>query len=149
MSSISKEANGYFNNGCNCAQSVLSALAEELGMDRNTVMNIAFGFGGGMARTGETCGAVTAGIMAMGLAHGSGSVAEQEKKEAFYALVRDFLTTVKEQHGSTLCRELIGFDVSIPEERQKAKELGRFDVVCPKMVHDVTVLVEERLPKNT
>ena len=47
----------------NCAQSVLTAFSDELGLDRNTALRLARGFGGGMGRTGKTCGAVTGAYM--------------------------------------------------------------------------------------
>ena len=145
LSVTGKRANGFFNEGCNCSQSVLCALAPRLNIDNETAMKIAMGFGGGIARSGDICGAVTGGIMALGLAKGGGGIPTSEDKEELYVLVRKFLGEVTELHGSTVCRELIGFDVSVPGEREKARALGRFDMVCPRMVRDAAELVEQRL----
>ena len=55
-----------FKGGFNCSQAVLSVFCEELGLDKETAARIAGGFGGGIGHLGETCGAVTGAIMAMG-----------------------------------------------------------------------------------
>jgi C_GCAxxG_C_C family probable redox protein len=56
-----------FQQGYSCSQSVFSVLAEPLGIETGTAMRVAAGFGGGIARSAETCGCVTGAIMAIGL----------------------------------------------------------------------------------
>ena len=51
----------------NCAQSLVSMYCEDFGLDRNLGLKVAMGFGSGMARTGNTCGAVTGAYMILGL----------------------------------------------------------------------------------
>ncbi|MCL2797413.1 MAG: C-GCAxxG-C-C family protein, partial [Firmicutes bacterium] len=48
-----------FNSGCNCAQAVFSVYCDELEIDKETALKIAHGFGAGMGRLQEVCGAVT------------------------------------------------------------------------------------------
>ena len=48
--------------GLNCAQSVLLAFAEELGLDPEKGLKMASSFGGGMGAMGLTCGAVTGAL---------------------------------------------------------------------------------------
>lgn len=50
----------------NCAQATVVPFAEAAGLDEETAMRFAAGFGGGMKRA-SVCGAVTGGIMALGL----------------------------------------------------------------------------------
>jgi C_GCAxxG_C_C family probable redox protein len=50
-----------FTSGYNCAQSVLSSFSNDLGLDENTPLKIACGFGAGMGRKQEVCGAVSGG----------------------------------------------------------------------------------------
>jgi len=45
-----------FNSGFNCAQAVFAAFADDL--PEGTVLKLATGFGGGIGRRGEICGAV-------------------------------------------------------------------------------------------
>jgi C_GCAxxG_C_C family probable redox protein len=51
----------------NCAQSVINAFCEDLGLDRSLALRLALGFGGGMGHTGQTCGAVSAAYMVINL----------------------------------------------------------------------------------
>lgn len=39
-----------------------------------------------------------------------------------------------EKNGTVVCRELLGYDVSKPEEMAKIKELDLFKSTCPKMI---------------
>lgn len=48
-----------FRSGLNCAQAVVTAYADELNFDNNLALSVSCGFGGGMGRLQETCGAVT------------------------------------------------------------------------------------------
>jgi C_GCAxxG_C_C family probable redox protein len=53
-----------FRAGRNCAQSVVCAFAARLGVDENTALRAAAGFGGGIGSRQLTCGAVTGAVMA-------------------------------------------------------------------------------------
>ena len=55
--SKSDEAVACFKGGFSCTQALLSTFSEELGMDRATACKVATGFGGGVGRTGNICGA--------------------------------------------------------------------------------------------
>jgi len=86
---------------------VFSAVAEQLGVDYQTAVNVSAGFGGGMY-LGSVCGAVTGGIMAIGLKHGG--LGPTSMKTAI--MVRDFADRFKAQHKSVNCPDLTGFDLS-------------------------------------
>ncbi len=57
-----------FRDGYSCSQSVFSALAGQWNIDPSVSLRVAAGFGGGLARSAQTCGCVTGGMMAIGLA---------------------------------------------------------------------------------
>ena len=101
-----EQAAENFLNGCNCAQSVLLAFSDETGLDNATAMRIASGFGGGMARMREVCGAVSGMFMAAGLIFGSDDVSH-EKKTALYLRLQALAAQFREKNGSLLCRELL------------------------------------------
>ncbi len=123
-----------------CSQSVFSTLAPDLGMNEETALKISSAFGGGMMRHGEVCGAVTGALMSLGLKFGSATPNnEEEIREASQELMRQF----KETNGSLLCRELLGYHLLMPEEREKAKESGVFNSLCPLLVQNATELAEK------
>jgi len=123
-----------FASGFNCSQSVLTAFSSELGLDTESALRIACGFGGGMGRTAQTCGAVTGAFMVIGLKHGQTLKDDKAAKEKTYALVREFIDLFTKKHGSTLCRELLSCNVNTPEGYQKATEENLFKTVCPGFV---------------
>jgi hypothetical protein len=70
-----------FEEGFNCSQSVLSPFAPTLGLDRETALRVAAPFGGGMGRTGETCGAASGALIAIGLRYAQPSADDKDAKE--------------------------------------------------------------------
>jgi len=132
-----------FAQGCNCAQAVLWAYAPHFGLAPEIAMKIAAPFGGGIARMGETCGAVTGAFMVIGLQLGNTTAEDQESKERTYQFVREFVRRFAVRHGSIKCRELLGCDLSTPEGLQRAREQGLFSTRCREFVRDSAQIVAE------
>jgi C_GCAxxG_C_C family probable redox protein len=132
-----------FKGGRNCSQAVFAAFAEECGLETETALKIACGFGGGMGRLGHTCGAVTGAIMAIGLKTCGSDPADPITKTRVYSLVRSFMEEFEARHETTLCRELLGCDISTTEGQEEAKALGLFDTECPVYVRDAVEILEE------
>jgi C_GCAxxG_C_C family probable redox protein len=125
----------------NCAQTVFSLFAGEVGIDETTAFKIASTFGGGMA-CGGTCGAVTGALMVIGMKHGH-STFDPDAKAYTKILVKRFNARFKEQHGALTCKELLGFDTSTPEGADAAHAAGVFDTRCPKYIKSACDLLEE------
>jgi len=134
-----------FAQGSNCAQAVLWAYAPHFGLEPEIAMRIAAPFGGGMARLGETCGAVTGALMVIGLQLGNTTGEDQESKERTYELVREFVRRFAARHGSVKCRELLGCDLSTPAGLQRAREQGLSTTLCRGFVRDSAEIVSELL----
>ena len=96
--------------GYNCAQIVLCSYAEELGIDEETLFRISEGFGAGMGGMMQTCGAVTAMFMALGLANSSGNLQACDTKPQTMKKVRELAAEFEKKNGSSVCRELKGID---------------------------------------
>lgn len=96
--------------GYNCAQIVLCSYAEELGIDEETLFRISEGFGAGMGGMMQTCGAVTAMFMALGLANSSGDLQACDTKPQTMKKVRELAAEFEKKNGSIVCRELKGID---------------------------------------
>lgn len=123
---------------------MLSAYAPELGLAEETALKIAAGFGGGMGRMAETCGAVSGALMVLGLKYGATSH-DPEAKERVYQQVRELAQRFTVRNGSLVCRDLLGNDISTPEGLQRARDEGLFTSVCPKFVQDAAEILEEML----
>ena len=96
--------------GYNCAQIVLCSYVEELGIDEETLFRISEGFGAGMGGMMQTCGAVTAMFMALGLANSSGDLQACDTKPQTMKKVRELAAEFEKKNGSIVCRELKGID---------------------------------------
>ena len=124
----------------NCAQTVFSLFASDLGMDEKTALKIASGFGGGMA-CAETCGAVTGSYMVIGMKHGHWSPDAKEKAITKSKIVK-FNELFRAEHGSLICKELTGFDISTPEGANAALNAGVFQNKCPRLIKTACNILE-------
>ncbi len=143
--SAADKALALHDRGANCAQAVLGAFAEKLGLDAETAMRVATGFGGGMGRLAGTCGAVTGAFMALGLARGMRKPEEKETKEAAYALVREFARRFAERNGALACRDLLGEDIGTSKGLQAARDKNLFATRCGGYIRDAAGILESML----
>ena len=97
----------YFTDGANCAQAVVLAFREELGMDEKTAARLASSFGGGIGRLREVCGAVSGMMMVYGLLCGYDDLKNPAAKKAHYQNVQALAAKFREENGSIVCRELL------------------------------------------
>jgi C_GCAxxG_C_C family probable redox protein len=144
MSAREEKALKLFSNGnnYNCAQAVVGAFCEENGLDKNIAFKLANGFGGGI-RCGDTCGAVSGAVMAIGLKCGFYAEKDFEQKRFCYTKTDEFLETFRKENGSTLCRDLLGADIRSPEDFKKPEIRELFKTLCPKMVASAVRIVEK------
>ena len=114
------------------------------GVDRDLALRIASGFASGM-RMAETCGAVAGAFMVLGLQHATAECDTVRGRQPVYAAAVEFRRQFEERHGTVVCRDLLGCDVTTPEGAQTAKERGLFKTVCPQMVRDAAEILERML----
>ena len=145
MSKRSNEALERFKGGYFCSQAVLSVFCEELGMDPLTALKVSSGFGGGMGRMGEVCGAVTGAFIALGLHDWEANPPTLDEKNKVSERIRAFSQEFKNQHGSIVCKDLIGCDLSTPQGYKEATDKGVFVSICRPVVEDAVKIVEGML----
>ena len=144
MSDPIQIANDRFAQGLNCAQAVLSAFAAQSGISEEAALLLASPFGGGIARQGQVCGALTGALMVLGLQRGNST---PEGRDETYRMAKEFMQAFQKRHGATPCRELIGYDISTPEGLQAAREQKVFNRVCPALVNGAAELLVETLSR--
>lgn len=136
-----EDAVSLFKEGFNCSQSVFASHASQFGLNRELCLRIATSFGGGMARMGKTCGAVTGAFMVIGLKYGRVSAQDEQTRDKNYGIVREFIKRFEAQNASIVCRELLDCDISTPEGLKLAQDNKLFENVCPKFVRDAAEIV--------
>ncbi len=131
--------------GGNCAQAVLSVFCEELDLEKGRALRIASGFGAGMGRRQEVCGAVTGAVMAIGMKYGSADPGDREAKETVYRLTRELMSRFQDEFGSCLCRDLLGCDLQSEEGQRQYSAKGLGIKVCRPCVRRAVLLAGEIL----
>ncbi|MGN1419918.1 MAG: C-GCAxxG-C-C family protein [Eubacterium sp.] len=111
-------AESLFKSGYNCSQSVAVAFAEETGLDKELVARLTVGFGGGVGRMREVCGAVSGMAFVI-------SALYNEDKGNIYKRVQEVANEFRKENGSVVCRELLGLSINgadspVPEPRTDA-----------------------------
>lgn len=109
----------------NCAQAVFIPFAEKKGLSAAQANAITANFGSGM-RAGLTCGAITGGLMVLGLYDAGDAEASTE-----------FMRRMKALHGGLSdCRDLLHEEVHSAAEKKSH---------CDNMVYEAVEIVEEML----
>jgi C_GCAxxG_C_C family probable redox protein len=132
-----------FSQGYSCSQSVAAAFSKRFGLDETQALRVAAAFGGGMSRAGETCGAVTGGLMVIGLFAGSTDPADKAAKARTYQLGQEFMRRFQTRCGALDCRCLLGVDLSSENGPQIAREQGLYQSVCPALVSAAAEILED------
>lgn len=141
------KAENLFKEGYNCAQAVLGAFAEELGLPIETAMKLSSSFGGGMGRMREVCGACSGMFMAAGLLYGYDSPETGAPKAELYERIRELADRFRKENGSIICRELLeGVQVGgTPEARTETYYQKR---PCAEYVRIAAGILEEYMEEN-
>jgi len=139
------EAVELFKSGFNCSQSVLAAFCEEYGLPVETAFRIACPFGGGIGGSGRTCGALTGGLMVVGLKYGPASGSDTGAKNLAREKTRMLIDNFIKSHGSCECNDLVGFDRSRMTSSELKAKLQYFHMVCPEFLATVVSFLEEEL----
>jgi len=141
MASREELARATFAKSFNCAQSVLSSFGDMYDLDRSTALQLANGFGGGL-RTGELCGALTGGVMVIGLLCGFNVEGDMERKAFCNQKAYEFVQKFRAENGSVLCRELLDFDIRKPEDFEEPKVKLGHETVCPDVIGAAVRMLE-------
>lgn len=136
-------AREMFMSGCNCSQAVLSYFGPDMGMDRNTCCSIAAAFGGGIALSQRTCGAVTGAVMVIGLYSGAGISDIRERKKEAYRITEEFIRQFEERNNSIQCSDILGTDI------ETAGEQNLFQTRCAGFITDAIEILEKLVGEKT
>lgn len=131
---FAEQAVNEFKAGFNCCQSVFVPFAAQMGLERDTALKLTTGFGAGMARQQETCGAMVGAYLALGLRFGRTKVEDELSRDETYMYMLDFTDAFVKLHGSINCKALLGCDLSNAEGQKQFNERNLMENVCTKCV---------------
>lgn len=133
MSNIKTEnAVSYFVAGSNCSQSVVKAFSERTEEETELLLNAALPFGGGVARSGGLCGAVSGALLSIGVKYADKN--QPDSKAKVQKLGHDFIQQFNLENGSIFCKDLLQHDISSEAGRNSISELGLRDKICKNLI---------------
>ena len=146
MDTRTERAAEKFVSGYNCAQAVVWPFCDEIHLDPDTALRIACGFGAGMGKRQEVCGAVTGGIMVLGMMLGEGEDQGRSVTEETYAKSAEFMSRFEAEHGSYNCLQLLqGHDINTEEGRKTVKDLDLRNQTCKACVQTAVEILEKMI----
>ena len=135
------QAVDYFDRGFHCSQAVLAAYADQCGLSEEKALKLGACFGSGM-RKGQVCGACTGALMVLGFLYGYDDPDNLKSKKTADEVNDRMMDGFAEACGSCLCKEILGYDISTPEGKQRAREKNLFRDLCPQMVRNAVNVLE-------
>ena len=144
MSKQGDAAYAWFLKGYNCSQSVVAAFAPQLGLTEEMALRLSAGFGAGIGRMREVCGAVSGMLLVAGMLYGYSDPTSREEKRETYALVQRLAARFRPENGRSVCRELLGLTSKelSPEPTPRTAEFYR-KRPCGDLVYQAASLLEE------
>ncbi len=128
-----------------CSQALLGAFAEDFGLALKTAFKISACFGGGM-RQGTTCGCITGGLLVLGLAFGFTDPQDKELETYGNRKTEEYICAFRERmQGDIYCRDILGKDISVPEEMAVIRQEGLILQKCPRAFFASIEILEKML----
>jgi len=144
-----EQAVAFYNQGYTCSQSILASFAARYNLQQNLAFRIGESFGAGTSCTGDMCGAVTGAIMVLGLQYGSALSNDGAARSYTYQRVQELIQRFRVIHGSIQCTDLLGYNLSDPQQLQTVWEKGLFMQLCPILVRDAAQILLEMIETTT
>ena len=138
-------AQELFMQGANCAQAVAGAFADKVDMSETELFKLASGFGGGVGRMREICGAASGMVLILNLLYGNSDISDKEAKDAHYLLVQNLLKQFEKEAGSLVCRVLL--DLNSNTEKSATSEARTAEYYKGRPCAGLVALAAEMLDK--
>ena len=121
MSKQGDAAYAWFLKGYNCSQSVVAAFAPQLGLTEEMALRLSAGFGAGIGRMREVCGAFCGVVTVLSMVYADPT--DPKDKSRMYALVQQAAEQYRARNGgSIICRELLAKAGAAPAGGTAAEE---------------------------
>ena len=141
----SEKAEQLLHQQYHCSQALFGAFAGELGLDLKTALKISTCFGGGM-RQGGVCGCITAALLVLGMALGFYDSQDREQEIYGNKKTDEFIKAFTEQMGGAIqCRDILGKDISKPDEMAVIRQEGLILQKCPRAINVSIEILEKML----
>ena len=141
------------DNYYGCAESTLVALQMAFGLSDSDDSSATMALNGGVAYSGGICGAVSGAAVAVGRLVESRIGDHQIAKRVTRRLIQRLMSGFVSEFASADCRDLIDYELSIPEEHDAFIESGVWRDTCMRLiefsVRNLSDLTEESVWSRT
>ena len=140
-----EKADQLLHQQYHCSQALFGAFAGDVGLDLKTAFKISTCFGGGM-RQGGVCGCITGSLLVLGMTLGFYDAQDREMEVYGNKKTEEFIRLFTERmNGCTQCRDILGKDISKPEEMAVIRKEGLILQKCPGAINASIEILEEML----
>jgi C_GCAxxG_C_C family probable redox protein len=139
-----EKALSNFKSHYNCSQSVFAAYSEKFGIKESDAFKVAMGFGGGIGRTQDICGALTGAVMVIGCKYYDEKDIARSK-DIVYAKTKELILKFKKINKSEDCLNLTGVDFSKEGGFEMFTTLNIHENKCNGYIKDVCNTLDEIL----
>ena len=96
-----------------------------------------------MGRKEEVCGAVSGGIMVIGVKYGRGENEDRKVTDNTYIKIRELMNQFAQKHGTYICRQLLyGCELTTEEGQKSYIANDYFNKICKPCVKSVVEILE-------
>lgn len=141
---LAKKTTEYFNEGYNCAESMLKAYLDVYKKDPS-LGAAASGFGGGIGGKGTTCGAISGAVIALGLHFNRQKSDQKELYVAIRGKSLELINKFIDEKGSSFCKDLQPYDLTTIEGREKLHDDKEAAEKCKGYLTAASHILEELL----
>lgn len=138
----------YAEKGFLCSEAVLLALSEAQNITSEIIPRIATGFGAGISRHGEVCGALSGAVMGLGLRFGRSQVSETPQDTSPFQFGQTIVNLFVSRFGHLRCSDILDLDITSDEGRKQYREQNLWESKCRELIRIVTELAYDLLQAN-
>ena len=144
-----EQALARFENGYNCAQAIVSTYCPLFGIEPDQGLVLSLCLGGGVARHGNICGAVSGAAIVLSLKYLSPETRpRQEMNNTTYKKCTEFMDRFSERNENIICSELLGMEIRTEQGLEQALAKDVFNKQCTGYVRAAAELLEEMLNQD-
>jgi C_GCAxxG_C_C family probable redox protein len=142
----------YMELSHNCAQSSFLALSEQFGLENSDMVKALTPLPG-IAERGETCGAVTGALLALGLVFGRENISDWQAYRDSLKPANEFCDRFIEELGSTMCSDIVESKFGQRLDLRKTDDLSKFQesnatAKCSKVVQTAVKIAADIILKT-
>ncbi len=138
-------AEQFIEQGYLCSEAVLLTLSQYLNIQSELIPKIATGFGAGIGRHGEVCGALSGAVMGLGLRFGRTIISKTPPDTPPYAFSTNIVNLFVARFGHIRCRDLIGLNLHSEKDRKIYRDQQLWEIRCRDIVRTTTGLAYDLL----